>query len=235
MTLDDVFQNEAKSLLEENERDLRDEQQNYDFVASIDIFCNHYNDFEQKIKKCIKIERQLDIMPYISRHSDVYIYYPDVPDKKPAWLSDFNHNRLSTTNILLSGLHIKFVFGFSGNFSTSNERMHLLWWLRYYCSSNGLCKIEMINDFNIIKSFSYNDCGDLGLALNAPGSEGIKQRYVSTTNFKKRVEQLEKDINEFFEPSVTTWNFETTNLYATSFDSVSVFDPEKIFIMSLTV
>ena len=236
-TLDDILENEAKSISEKNERDLHDDDFEYKFIASINIFSAPFVIYEKKLEKCRTIERQLDMMPYISRHSDVIVYLPEVPDKKPGWISEWNH-KIVSTSILPSGLYVRFVFGFNGSFKTSNERKHLLWWLRHYCCSDNLCTIDLINHFNTKKSFSYNDCGDIGLAMKYPGSAEIK-RKITSTNFEKiyqRLKQLDKEIDEFFEPSVTTYDFVKYNgLYMMNFDSVCVLDPKKTYLLTPTI
>ena len=74
--------------------------------------------------------------------------------------------------------------------------------------------------------------------MKYPGSAEIK-RKITSTNFEKiyqRLQQLEKEIEEFFEPPISIYDIrETDGLYMMNFDGLCVLDPKNTYLITPTI
>ena len=224
--IDEILNEEAKHLVIQ-EDDLS-EQNDYRFVAIVDVYSAPFIELSQKLKYCKNMSRVLDKMIYISRHSDIVLYFPDIPEKRPDWLSESLH-KICNRRILGSGFYVRFVFGFSGSFKTLNERKHIFWWFRKYMCKNNLCDITLVRPYDEKKlKVNYYWCGVLGQSLHCPGSQ------VSTHIFQEsrynNIDIIEYRINEFFDKPKLAYDFLDGRLYM--MDGISLFDPAKTFILN---
>jgi hypothetical protein len=227
--IDEILNEEAKHLVIQ-EDDLC-EQQDYRFVAIVDVYSVPFVELSQKLKYCKNMSRVLDKIIYISRHSDIVLFFPDIPEKRPDWLSESLY-KICKRRILGSGFYVRFVFGFSGSFKTLNERKHIFWWFRKYMCKNNLCDITLVRPYDEKKlEVDYNWCGVLGKSLHCPGSQ------VSTHIFQEskynNIDMMERRINEFFDGPKLAYDFLDGRLYM--MDGISLFDPTKTFILNAEI
>ena len=224
--IDEILNEEAKHLVIQ-EDDLC-EQQDYRFVAIVDVFSAPFVELSKKLKYCKNISRVLDKMIYISKHSDIVLYFPDIPEKRPDWLTE-SLQKICNRRSLGSGFYVRFVFGFSGSFKTLNERKHIFWWFRKYMCKNNLCNITLVRTYDEkTLEVDYNWCGILGKSLHCPGSQ------VSTHIFQEskynNIDMMERWINEFFDGPKLSYDFLDGRLYM--MNEICFINPAKTFILN---